>query len=199
MSIFLKVCQRIRFFLKRVRIARGSYIALDADIGRYTRINAISHIGPCLIGSFCAIGGRLVIRSSDHYTNYLNMQEFFQRSILQSDVSVAGKAKGQVKIGNAVWIGDSVIILPGVNVGNGAVIGAGSVVTKHIPDYAVAVGNPARVIKFRFSSEIIEIINDIQWWNWSILKLQKNKFIFDIDLSSTTEEELKECLKQIKD
>ena len=72
----------------------------------------------------------------------------------------------QVIIGNDVWIGEHVIVLGGVRIGNGAVIGAGAVVSKNVPPYAVVVGNPARVVKYRFSKEIIEKLERIQWWNW---------------------------------
>jgi acetyltransferase-like isoleucine patch superfamily enzyme len=74
--------------------------------------------------------------------------------------------KGDVTIGNDVWIGQHVTILSGVTIGDGAVIGAHSVVGKSIPPYAIAVGNPARVIRYRFDEKTIEMLLKIQWWNW---------------------------------
>lgn len=74
--------------------------------------------------------------------------------------------KGPIIIGNDVWIGTSAIVLPGVTIGDGAQIGAGAVVTKDIPPYAVAVGVPAIVKKYRFSQEQIKRLLEIQWWNW---------------------------------
>jgi virginiamycin A acetyltransferase len=192
----------ILFFYRkknRIKIAKGSIISSETKIGRYTRINAPSYVGSCEIGSFCAIGGRLIIRSSDHFTNFLNMQDYFQHSILESNVKVAGKTKGKVKIGHGVWIGDSVIVLSGVSIGNGAVIGAGSVVTKAIPAYAIAVGNPARVIKYRFSAEVCEVIEKIDWWNWDIKKLRKNKFLFEQNLKKITKEDALLLLNDITD
>ena len=85
------------------------------------------------------------------------MQDNFQSIVLKSKVKVAGKIKGKVTIGHGVWIGDSVIILGGVSVGNGAVIGAGSVVTKSILPYSIAVGNPARTIRYRFNQEYLDL------------------------------------------
>ncbi len=75
-------------------------------------------------------------------------------------------SKGDVVIGNDVWIGADAMILSGVTVGDGAVIGAGSVVTKSVPPYAAVAGNPARVIKMRFSPEQIERLLQIRWWDW---------------------------------
>lgn len=181
--IFLKL--RI-FNFRNVYICKGSYIHPKVKIGKCTRINTISHIGECKIGAYCAIGGRLIVRSSDHYPNYLNIQDWAQRRIIKSDIQVAGKTKGNVEIGNAVWIGDSVIILPGVKIGDGAIIGAGSVVTKSVPAFSVSVGNPARVIKMRFSDEIIEIICRIKWWEWDTKTIQQRRELFELDLKNSS-------------
>lgn len=79
-----------------------------------------------------------------------------------------------VTIGNDVWIGTRVIIMGGVKIGNGAVIGAGAIVTKDVPDYAIAVGVPAKVVKYRFSPDIIEKLLELQWWNLSEEELKEN-------------------------
>ena len=71
-------------------------------------------------------------------------------------------------IGNDVWIGYNALIIEGVKIGNGAVIGAGAVVTKDIPDFAVAVGTPAKVIKFRFGENEIKKINKSNWWSFNL-------------------------------
>jgi len=80
-------------------------------------------------------------------------------------------SKGSVVIGNDCWIGTEVMILSGVNIGHGAVIGARAVVSKDVPPYAVVVGNPARVVKFRFAEDIIERLLTLQWWDWSADKI----------------------------
>ena len=80
----------------------------------------------------------------------------------------------QVIVGNDVWIGRNVTILGGVKVGNGAVIGTGAVVTKNIPPYAIAVGNPAQVIKYRFDEETIKKLLAVKWWNWDLEKIADN-------------------------
>ena len=82
--------------------------------------------------------------------------------------------KGDVIIGNDVWIGEDALILSGVTVGDGAVIGARTVIAKDVEPYAVMVGNPARIIKKRFSDEIISQLLAIAWWNWSTEKIREH-------------------------
>ncbi|WP_281410971.1 CatB-related O-acetyltransferase [Mesorhizobium sp. NZP2077] len=76
-------------------------------------------------------------------------------------------SKGPTTVSHDVWFGARCIILGGVTIGNGAVIGAGSIVTRDIPPYAVAVGNPARVIRYRFAPDVIGRLQALEWWNWS--------------------------------
>ena len=178
-------------------VSRGTYIHPGTTIGRCSRINHVSHIGLCKIGAYCAVGGRLIVRSSDHHTRYLNMQDWAQQHIIRSGVKVVGKSAGDVEIGNAVWIGDSVIILSGVKIGDGAIIGAGSVVTASIPAYAVAVGNPARVIKMRFSDETISILAGIKWWNWDRELIQDRRKLFETDLTAISPTELRQLLADL--
>lgn len=187
----------VDFNRRNVKVARGSYIASGVIIGKCTRINNPSYIADCEIGAFCAIGGRLVVRSTNHCTNTINMQDWAQKNVIKSRVKVAGFSKGRVSIGNGVWIGDSVIILPGVSIGNGAVIGAGSVVTRPVPSYAIAVGNPARVLRYRFTEEVIRCIEDIDWWNWSYKKIRENRSFFEIDFAEIEPSTINEKLKEL--
>jgi acetyltransferase-like isoleucine patch superfamily enzyme len=182
-----------------VVIAPGSYVHPSTTIGKCTRINAISHLGQCAIGAYCAIGGRLVVRSTNHRTNYLNMQDWAQKRVVRSDVMVAGEIEREVVIGNAVWIGDSVIVLPGVTIGDGAVVGAGSVVTRSIPAFSIAVGNPARVLRNRFSEKITKLLRTIRWWEWSEKKIRANRVLFETDLSNVSSSELQELIGQIRE
>ena len=80
---------------------------------------------------------------------------------------VKANMQRQIIIGNDVWIGDHVIISDGVRIGNGAIIDAGAVVTEDVPPYAIIMGNPARVVKYRYSPELIKALQRIKWWNWS--------------------------------
>ncbi|WP_196604823.1 CatB-related O-acetyltransferase [Pectinatus haikarae] len=83
-----------------------------------------------------------------------------------------------VSIGNDVWIGANVIILPGVNIGNGAILAAGAVITKDVDNYAIVGGVPAKFIKYRFNEEQRKMFNKIEWWNWTTEKIENNIELF---------------------
>lgn len=93
------------------------------------------------------------------------------------------RPRERVKIGSDVWIGRNVIITNGACIGNGAIIGAGAIVTHDIPDYAVAVGVPARIMKYRYTKEQIAALNEIKWWDWTDEQICKryNDFFLDVD------------------
>lgn len=171
---------RIFYYYKNNHIAIGTFIGKGVTIGRYTNINHASHLeGPLSIGIGCAIAGRLIIRTSNHNYKYLNMNYIYQRSYLNSNITPKRTDKIGVKIGNMVWIGDSVIILPGVKIGDGAVIGAGSVVTRDVPNYSIVAGSPATVINYRFDEKTREKLCKIKWWCKNKKQLTKIKAIFE--------------------
>ena len=82
--------------------------------------------------------------------------------------------KGDTIIGSDVWIGQNVTIMPGVKIGDGDIVGANSVVTKDVKPYTIVAGNPARLIRKRYSDKIIKHLLKIKWWNWDIKKITKN-------------------------
>lgn len=151
---------------EKIFIARGSKISARCTvIGYGTNINGrilVKGAGFVTLGRYCAIGHNVTIISSNHSYKKINLN-------LKLDGRL-GLPKGidssrlGVQVGHNVWIGDQVIILPGVTIGNGAVIGAGSVVTRDIPSYAIVAGNPARIIRKRFSDGVIHEIEATQWW-----------------------------------
>ena len=112
----------------------------------------IRGLGHCSIGKYSSIGQEIKIITSNHTMNYVNLQLTLQNNIGCS--SIAGKAE-EVIIGHATWIGDRVTFLPGSSVGNGSIVGAASVVTKKFPPYQIIAGNPAKIIRPRFSQIII--------------------------------------------
>ena len=132
-----------------------------------------------LIGRYCSLGHRLVFEVGLNH-NYREVSTYPFRDLkLKDDTGTVNHYfeanHYQVIIGNDVWIGCDVTIMGGVRIGNGAVIGAGAVVAKDVPPYAIAVGNPAKVIKYRFSEKIIKKLQTIKWWNWPAEKIQENQ------------------------
>ena len=126
------------------------------------------------IGSFCSIAsGVIILLGGEHRADWITTFPF---SILWDGArGVKGhpKSKGDVIIGNDVWIGLEAVIMSGVKIGDGAVVGARSVVTRDVPPYSVAAGNPARVIMKRFDDETIERLLRIKWWTWDEKRIEK--------------------------
>lgn len=160
---------RIRLGLKKVSLPPLPGV----EIGRHTygltkESFFVPHKNvPVRIGSFCSVGpGVLFICAAEHRVDTATTFpiQFVDGKIRNAPGTVG---KGPITVGHDVWFGARCIVLSGVTIGNGAVIGAGSIVTRDIPPYAIAVGNPARVIRYRFSPEIIERLQSSQWWNWS--------------------------------
>ena len=82
--------------------------------------------------------------------------------------------KGDTIVGNDVWFGQNVTIMPGVHIGDGAIIGTNATVAKDVPPYCIAVGNPARVVRKRFDDETIDYLLKLKWWDWPIEKIEAN-------------------------
>lgn len=156
------------------------------DIGEYTygKPLIVSRPGDCSIGKFCSIAaGVKILVGAEHQTTWVTSYNFEKFSNLnKKNVTYS---KGKVSIGNDVWIGEDVFILSGVTIGDGAVIGARSVVSKDVKPYEIVAGNPIKHIRFRFSEEEIQELLKIQWWNWSIEKIQES---FDLMLSNNIDQ-----------
>ncbi len=82
--------------------------------------------------------------------------------------------KGYTVVGNDVWIGQNVTVMPGVHIGDGAIIAANSVVTKDIPPYCIAGGNPCKIIRCRFNEDLVEYLLNLKWWDWEADKIFRN-------------------------
>lgn len=132
------------------------------------------------IGRFCSIacGAKFIFNSANHSMSSLSTYPFpifFEEWELEcKDIPVAWDNKGDIIIGNDVWIGYEAVILAGVTIGDGAIVGAGSVVTKDIPPYTIVGGVPARPIRKRFSEETIIFLLKMKWWAWPKERILKN-------------------------
>jgi virginiamycin A acetyltransferase len=130
------------------------------------------------IGKFCMIasGVEFIMNGANHLANAVSSYPF---AIFGDDWAHAmeGKTypqKGDIVIGNDVWIGYQATILSGVTVGHGAIIGSKSVVASDVPPYSIVAGNPARIIRKRFDEETIEKLLALAWWDWDLEKITKN-------------------------
>lgn len=127
------------------------------------------------IGKFCSFSNNItIIVDGNHRPDWVSTYPFGKciNDINENPGHPVGR--GDITIGNDVWIGMNVLILPGVKIGDGAVVGANSVVTKPVDDYEIVAGNPARHIKYRFSQTQIDSLKKIKWWDWSIEKIKIN-------------------------
>ncbi|MDJ0625992.1 MAG: CatB-related O-acetyltransferase [Candidatus Caenarcaniphilales bacterium] len=196
------------------RIAKTSFVAKDvilespvdiADnvtiygrckVGKFSYINVSSVIyNSVSIGRFCSIGRFVEIGLARHPVSFLSTHPFqFSQALFtnnkdyQFERTIDWKFHEPVSIGNDVWIGAKTCIVGGIKIGNGSVIAAGSVVTKDVPPYAIVGGVPAKIMRFRFSEDIINELEEIKWWNFPLSQLH------DIPFDSP-----EQCIKKLKE
>ncbi len=153
---------------------------LGYEIGEYTygAPRVVFPEGKLKIGNFCSISWNVTVYlGGNHRIDRIALYPFDPHDGRWPEAAEIGEAlttRGDVTIGNDVWIGSDSIILSGVTIGDGAVIGAGSVVTRDVEPYAMVAGNPAEVIRKRFSDEQIARLLEIKWWDWPEEKIRRN-------------------------
>lgn len=174
----------IKNVITRPNIFVGEYTYYDDNTGPEQFENHVTHhyefLGDKLIiGNFCAIakGIEFVMNGANHRMSSVTTYPFnimgggWEKSTpTLEDLPF----KGDTVVGNDVWIGQNVTVMPGVHIGNGAIIAANSVVTKDISPYHIAGGNPCRMIRKRFDDELIEYLLRLKWWNWPPEKIFEN-------------------------
>ena len=151
--------------------AVAPYLLQHVELGAHSYFARNAQAAYLIVGKYCSIGPNFCCGLGIHPTNLLSTSPCLYPEKVEEHK--------QTTIGNDVFIGANVIVLDGVTIADGAVIGAGAVVTKDIPPYAVAVGVPAKVIKYRFDDETIKRLLSTQWWNASstdILRVQNDIF-----------------------
>ena len=151
-------------------------------MGDYSYIGRNSRLIHADVGKFCSIAGETKIGMGTHTLDNISTSPIFTESKNGTKhswvkVSAVNPFK-RVKVGNDVWIGVRTMVMGGVTIGDGAVIGAGSIVTRDIPPYAVVVGVPAKVIRYRFTQEQIDALLANPWWNLPEEQLRKQIELF---------------------
>ena len=158
------------FFLRDVQLGDYSFIAKNANVSN------------CVIGKFCSIGPNFCCGLGIHPTNGISTAPMFYSTAKQNGMTLCKENKveesKQTIIGNDVFIGANVTVLDGVKIGDGAVVGAGAVVVNDIPPYAIAVGVPAKVVKYRFDEATIKALLEKQWWNLTEEELKRVELYF---------------------
>lgn len=158
------------------------YWPMASSIGRFCSINGSAKI--CKNHSLDCISTHPFLDHPNHmsWEDYIECKTVIQKYGTHFDnheyENSLIRDNKPVTIGNDVWIGANVIILPGVNIGDGAVLAAGAVVTKDVAPYAIVGGVPAKIIKYRFKEQDIDLLEKIQWWNWKEEEIEKNIELF---------------------
>lgn len=174
----------IKNVITRSNIIVGDYTYYDDIGGAEDFERHVTHhyefLGDKLIiGRFCAIakGIEFVMNGANHRMKSVSTYPFnimgggWEKFTPSPDDL---PFKGDTVVGNDVWIGQNVTVMPGVHIGDGAIIAANSVVAKDVPPYCIAGGNPCRIIRKRFDEELIDYLLKLKWWNWDADKIFRN-------------------------
>jgi virginiamycin A acetyltransferase len=159
-------------------IARGSEVAAGTVFERGTAVNGpgvFKGTEAIRLGRYCALGDAVRMISSNHRIDLVNVNFGLQ---VRLGLGTTDEERGPITVGHSVWIGDAAIVLGGVSLGNGAVVGAGAVVTRDVPPFAVVAGSPARVIRMRFGREAIDRLQALEWWEWTEDEMRSRLEVF---------------------
>jgi acetyltransferase-like isoleucine patch superfamily enzyme len=184
-----------------ISINRRNYI-LRSRIGSFTYTGIGTSIRSAQVGKFCSLAWDISIGGGNHDFDKVTTSPLWRFHKLSGEL---GKVKGELEkrydifgettIGNDVWIASNVIVLRHVHIGDGAIIGAGAIVTKDVPPYTVVAGVPAKQMKKRFPDHIIEAMLEIKWWDWPVDVIKAN---IELIYNTKVDEEVIEKMKTIK-
>lgn len=159
---------------EKVRIYKDVYIDKNVNIGKYSYISSGTKIYcNTKIGAFCSIGPNVTIGPGNHDYNLFTTHPILYDRSWNKNILENNSINKKTIIGNDVWIGCNALILNGIMIGDGAVIGAGTIVTKDIPPYAIVIGNPGKIIKYRFNKGVINKLISEKWWEKELNEILK--------------------------
>lgn len=169
-------------FEREVTIETGSHVQAD-KIGKYSYINRYCLIEKnTIIGRFCSIAYNVKIGLGSHPIDWVSTHQFAydpKYKFVNESRQFKTEENKKTIIGNDVWIGANAIILAGVNIGDGAIIGANSLVTSDVEPYAIVYGTPAQQSRYRFEEQVIKELLKIKWWDWENEKIKENIDLFN--------------------
>jgi len=168
------------------KVSNGCVLRGDIQVGKRSRIGPHTElIGEVKVGKYCAIARNVTFQQLNHQMHKPSIQRRFYEEVLDSVLEHVPEPP--ITVGNDVWIGTQAIILPGVSIGDGAVIGAGSVVTDDVEPYAVVAGTPAERVKWRFPENVRRELQKLAWWDWDDEKLRRNREFFGRQIESVSD------------
>lgn len=166
---------------KSSKVESGSQV-VNSTFGRHSFCGYDCQIVNCDVGSFTSIANNVVIGGAKHPMEWVSMSPVFYegRDSVKAKFSEHKRSEPpKCVVGNDVWIGEGALIKSGVNIGDGSVIGMGSIVTKDVEPYSIAAGNPAKTIRKRFDDETIKMLLESKWWEWDEKTIKKYAFTFN--------------------
>lgn len=166
----------IKNFIRDTKITAGDFSYFDNEENFDAFERTVLYHYPfsqdrLVIGKFCAIasGVRFIMNGANHVISGLSTYPFpIMQGGWEAHIDANWPFKGDTVVGNDVWIGYRAVIMPGVKIGDGAIVSAMAVVTKDVPPYTIVGGNPAQVIRERFDAPVVEKLLQLQWWDWPI-------------------------------
>lgn len=162
------------------RVGEYTYYHDREHAEEFEQRNVLHHHGPerLVIGRFCALasGVRFIMSKGNHRMDGVSSFPFpiFEGGWEHAFDLMITPSRGDTVVGNDVWLGDGATVMPGVTIGDGAVVAAASVVTTDVPPYAIVGGNPARLIRLRYEDDEITRLLRVAWWNWPIEAVTRN-------------------------
>lgn len=179
-SIFCKIDNLSK--VDRKAKVYGSTQLFNSNLGKYSYLARKSYLICANVGKYCSIGENVEIGLGIHTLNKISTCPLFTE---KENATGSSWTKNEdiypfkrVEVGNDVWIGERAMIMGGINIGDGAVIGAGAIVTKDVPPYAIVAGVPAKVIRYRFPEDVIAKLEEAKWWDLSEDVLKDNLGLF---------------------
>jgi virginiamycin A acetyltransferase len=174
----IKTVTYIKPTIKSENIIVGDFTYFgDVDFEKHITHHYHFYNDKLIIGKFCQIaaGVEIIMNGANHQMNAVSTFPFYIFEGWEQTVPPIEKmpVKGNTVIGNDVWIGQNTTILPGVNIGDGVIIGANSVVGSDIEPYSIVAGNPARLIRKKFDDELISLLLEVKWWNLPIEEINQ--------------------------